>query len=84
MTGGREGPRWGEIWKGKGEGVEGLVYYVAGRCCDCLAVISFSGGSDPLDWPLSSPTVPDPPPTPSLASRNVPTAMNSGIGGSER
>lgn len=38
------GALWGEIWKGKGEGVEGLVYYVAGRCCDCLAVISFSGG----------------------------------------
>lgn len=77
MTGGREGPRWGEIWKGKGEGVEGLVYYVAGRCCDCLAVISFSGGSAPL----SAPPVPAPP---SLISRNVPTALNSGIGGSER
>lgn len=80
MTGGREGPRWGEIWKGKGEGVEGLVYYVAGRCCDCLAVISFSGGSVPLDSPLSAPPVPAPP----LVSRNVLTEMNSGIGGSER
>lgn len=55
--------------EGKGRRVEGLVYYVAGRCCDCLAVISFSGGSDPLDWPLSSPTVPDPPPIPRFPER---------------
>lgn len=69
----------GEIWKGKREGVDERVYYVAGLCCDCLDAIFYSGGSASLDGPLSAAPAAAPP---ALVSRNA--AMNSGIGGSGR